>query len=547
MKKNTLKTLYSGILPKFKEALFAILPMSLLMILIPFLIPGMTLQEDGSKFGPVMVSLMIAVVPLVLGTTLFNMGVEMSIGRIGSIVGTTLTKRRSIFLLLLIALLMGILTTLAEPDLSVLASRISENGPDWSLIAIAAVGVGVFLVMAILRVVYNKPLKYWLAIGYGLVFTLGLFADETFFSIVFDAGGVTTGVVTVPFILGISVSVARVLGGDNAEDDSFGYSGLCSLGTVLAVMVFSIVLKNAGKIDAIQDILSLKVHSTDPAVRMFPEVETYAEIGGMYRANFLSSLKDVSISMLPIVVFFLIYNLFLRLNRRDLTTILFGLLYTFFGLILFLMGAESGFIPMASSYGKWFASSGNNLGLFYGCGFVLGAISMLAEPSVKVLAENVSEVSRGVISKAMIYVALCLSTSVAILLNIFRIQNGISVLYFIVPLFSIALALAFVTPEIYVGIAVDAAGVATGTMAACFFLPMFVTYVAYRYADSADFGREVMANGFGIVGIMSVIPIIAVEVLGIFSVVKVTFARTQALKKAMEPDDNQVIHLPVGN
>jgi hypothetical protein len=545
MKKETLKTLYSGILPKFKEALFAILPMSLLMVVVPFLIPDMSLQSDGSKFGPIMVSLLISVIPLVLGTTLFNMGVEMSIGRIGSIVGTTLTKRRSIFLLLFIALLMGFLTTLAEPDLSVLASRISKNGPDWSLIAIAAVGVGIFLVMSILRVIYNKPLKYWLAIGYGLVFTLGLFADPTFFSIVFDAGGVTTGVVTVPFILGISVSVARVLGGDNAEDDSFGYSGLCSLGTVLSVMVFSIVLKNAGRIDAIQDILSAKVHSTDPAIRMFPEVETYAEIGSMYLSNFLSSLKDVAISMLPIVVFFLIYNLFLKLNRRDLTTILFGLLYTFFGLILFLMGAESGFIPMASGYGRWFARSGN-LGLFFGIGFLLGAISMLAEPSVKVLAENVSEVSRGVISKAMIYAALCLSTSVAIVLNIYRVEYGISILYFIVPLFLIALVLAFLTPEIYVGIAVDAAGVATGTMAACFFLPMFVTYVSYRYDGSSDFGKDVMANGFGIVGIMSVIPIIAVEVLGIFSVVKVSLRRSQALKKAMEPDDNQVIHLPVG-
>lgn len=535
--------LFEEFLPKLKDAVMAIIPVVVVMLIIPFIVPSMNLETGTSKFGPIMTSLCISAVPLILGTTLFELGVEKSLARIGEIVGTTLTKRKSIGLLLFIGFLMGVLATLAEPDLSVLASRISPSGPDWSLIATAALGVGVFMLVAILRVIYDKPLKYWLCMGYGLVFTLGLLADEDFFSIVFDAGGVTTGVVTVPFILAIGVSVARILGGDNAEDDSFGYSGLCSLGTVLSVMVFTLIISKTGGVESIQAILARKVVATD-STRMFADINEFNELGGFYLDNFLQSLKDVSISMLPITVFFLVYDIFLKLNKKEFLSIIVGLVYTFFGLILFLMGAESGFIPIASAYGQWFASDGQ-LWLFILLGFFLGAVSMLAEPSVKVLAVNVSDVSRGVIPQYVIYLALCLATGSAIILNIIRVEQNIPFVYFIVPLFVIALALSFLSPDIYVGIAVDAAGVATGTMASCFFLPLFIAYTAVHYASSGNFGRDIMANGFGIVGIMSVMPIIAVELIGIFSVARVKFQTREALKKAIEPDDNQVVHLPV--
>ena len=217
--------MFKETLSRLKEASFSILPVVVMVLIFNFAIPGMTLESDGSKFGPVLVSLLISVIPLILGTALFSIGAEKSVAKIGEVVGTTLTKRKSLVLLLVISLLLGILATIAEPDLTVLASRISENGPNWSLIVISAIGVGIFLVVAILRVAYDKPLKYWLAIGYGLVFTLSMFADPDFFSIIFDAGGVTTGVITVPFIIALGMGVARVLGGENAEDDSFGYSG----------------------------------------------------------------------------------------------------------------------------------------------------------------------------------------------------------------------------------------------------------------------------------------------------------------------------------
>ncbi len=541
MTKATVSQVFHGVMPKFKEALLAVVPVVAVMVIIPLCIPDMNLEMDGSKFGPVMTSLLISVVPLVLGTTLFNVGVEKSLVKIGDIVGTRLTKKKTIGWLLFIGLLMGVLATLAEPDLSVLASRISPNGPDWSLIVICAVGVGIFMLVALVRVIFNKPLKYWLSIGYLFVFTLALFADKSFFSIVFDAGGVTTGVVTVPFIIAIGVSVARSLG-DNSGGDSFGYSGLCSLGTVLAVLVFSIILKNTDGIARIQEILKTK--NFFEGLDEFA-TKGYGAIDSFYFNNFLSALKDVSISIAPITVFFFVFNIFLKLPKKEVISILIGLVYTFFGLIFFLMGAESGFIPAGSQYGVYFSDS-SRLPLFLLIGFLLGAVAMLAEPSVKVLADNVAEVSHGVISEVTIYVFLCIAIGLAIVLNIVRVNYQIDYLYFAVPMFLAALLLSYFVPTIYVGIAIDAAGVATGAMASCFFLPMFLSYVQTVSSGAENSGEMIMSYGFGVVGIMSMMPILAIELLGLFSQVKTELQNHQALKRVLEEDDNQLIHLPLG-
>ncbi len=542
-------------LSRLKEASFSILPVVIVVLIFNFAVPGITLESDGSKFGPVIVSLLISVIPLIVGTALFSIGAEKSVAKIGEVVGTTLTKRKSLVMLLIISLLLGILATIAEPDLTVLASRISESGPNWSLIVIAAIGVGIFLVVAILRVVYNKSLKYWLAMGYGLVFTLGLFADPDFFSIIFDSGGVTTGVITVPFIIALGMGVARVLGGENAEDDSFGYSGLCSLGTVLAAMLFSVVIKRTGALDGIQKVIEEKFdinNITSSTDSMMIPLENYGQLGKLYLSNGLSSLKDVTLSITPIVCFFIIFNFFAKIKGKALGSIVIGFVYTFFGMVFFFLGAESGFIPVASALGKWVSQTmvaGENvLWIFVLICVVLGFISMLAEPSVRVLAVNVSEVSRGVISKKTIYIALGVATSLALLMNVFRVTYNIDFYYFIVPLFLLALVLAFLSPDIYVGIAIDAAGVATGTMASCFFLPMFIGYASILYANNLQgnksLGSSIMKNGFGVVGLMSVMPIIAVEVVGLIAILKTRMAYRKALAQVVEPDDSQIIHLP---
>ncbi len=534
-------------LVKFKEACFAILPVVFVIAALNFIIPSFSLEENGDKFGPILTTLLISILPLILGTALFSIGAEKSIAKIGQYVGTTLTKRKAIVLLVFIGLLLGVLATLAEPDLSVLAQRISPNGPDWLLIVIASVGVGIFLAVALIRVILNKPLKYWLAMGYGLVFALACMADGDFFAIVFDAGGVTTGVVTVPFIIALGVSVSSVLGGKNAEDSSFGYSGLCSLGTVLSVMVFNLILKNIGGIE------NIKLNLADKVTQgvMFAQVGSYSEVGIIYLESFLDSLLNVAISMLPIALFFVVYNFFLKVKGKALLSIILGFAYTYVGLVLFLMGAESGFIPVASGFGNWFAShdgATSYLWLFLLVGVLLGFISMLAEPAVKVLANNVSEVSHGVISQPLIFVSLGAATALAIVFNIIRSIHNIDIIYFVAPLFILAIGLSFLVPEIYVGIAIDAAGVATGTMASCFFLPLFIAFTSSRITEgmsALEIGTQIMRNGFGIVGIMSIMPIIAVESVGLFAKIKTAIAYQRALSSILEPDDDQIIHLPL--
>lgn len=521
-----------------KEAAFAVLPIVIALVVINFCIPSLELNQ-GTKFGPVIASLIISTVPLVVGTALFSIGAEKSVAKLGSIVGNKLTKKKTLGALFVVALLLGFLATIAEPDLAVLATRTSGgNGKDWGLIIIAAVGVGIFLMIGILRILMNKSLKYWLAIGYGLVFTLACFADKNIFSIVFDAGGVTTGVVTVPFIISLGVSVANTLGGKNAGDDSFGFSGLCSLGTVLFTLIYMILFRNMSYNNG-----GATIAGMENIPSSFATLNTYAELGELYLEEFLVSLKNVAVSMVPIMAFFMLFNIYAKLRGKELASIFIGFGYTFVGLVLFFLGAESGFIPFAYSFGQWFGTQGTSyLWLLVIVAIILGFISMLAEPAVKVLADNVSEVSRGAVSKKIIYITLGLATSIALTLNAIRVTFDIDMVCFVVPLFILAIILAFISPEIFVGIAIDAAGVATGTMASCIFLPLFIGYTANLYNGSA---LSIMRNGFGVVGLMSIMPIIAVECIGISTIITEKMAYKKALAAISEPDDSQIIHLPV--
>ena len=536
---------------KLKESCIAILPMVVLIIVInyAFLVPRhSSIEANNSNFGPVILSLIIASIPLLIGTTLFSIGAEKSVAKIGELVGNVLTKRKSIRLLLAVSFMMGFLATMAEPDLSVLSSRISPSGPDWMLIIVGAIGVGVFMVMGILRVAYNKKLRYWFPLGYGIVFTLVLLIDQSFLSIVFDAGGVTTGVVTVPFILSLGMGVARVTSKNDADDDSFGFSGLCTLGTVLFITIYAVILSKTGLITNIQNDLATKFNYNKGTDQIMNSLDSYPEMGLLYLHNFFHSLRNVAISMAPIVLFFIIFNLFVKIKGRSLYSIYIGFTFTYIGLVLFFLGAESGFMPVAISLGKFFGSAAkDDLLLFLIVGMITGFISMLAEPAVGVLAKNVSEVSRGAISKKLVIISLCIASAFSIMLNIIRIRYNIPIANFLVPLIITAIILSLFSKDMYIGIAIDSAGVATGTMASCFFLPLSIGYVSAFYRNETNFGSLVMANGFGIIGIMSIMPIITMELIGAFGVVKEMLNQRNLLAKYIEEDDNQIVHLPLSN
>lgn len=527
---------------KLKEASFSILPIFILIYILNFSSKNVNLDSPTfNNLGPVFVSFTISIIPLIFGMTLFSLGAEKAMGQIGEIVGKNLTKRKSLTLLIIIAFLLGTLLTVAEPDLSILSSRFFTGASSYILVIVTAIGVGLLLVVAILRVIFQKSLKSWLIFAYLIVFALGCIADSSFYSIVFDAGGATTGSVSVPFIISLGVGVALVRGGKNPEDDSFGYTGLCSLGPLISVMIMSIILSNSNSLDSIYSGLIENVKS------MNVTLTNYSEIGTFYLSNFTSSLIEISLSLSPIVVFFFIYQFFLKIKTKELISIIIGLLYTYIGLVLFIMGANSGFIPVASSIGA--GASKMNFSLLLFLGFCIGLLIILAEPGVHVLANQVNDVSRGVISKSSIFISLGIATGLAVIFNLLRIRFNISLIYIIGPLYIVAFILSLFVPDIYLAIAFDSAGIATGSLASCFVLPLSIAYTSnvfdlYYKNLNISKGQFILENGFGVMGLISCFPILAIEIIGLTAVIKAKVKYMQALKANISEDDNQIVHLP---
>ena len=514
---------------KLKESALSISPILILLLVLNFASPQFRMDQ-GSFAGPTFTTFCISAVPLIVGMTLFNMGAEKAMGRIGEAVGTSLTKKKSLILLAVIALLLGTLITVAEPDLTVLSQRLLPSGPNWLIVAVAALGVGAMLAVAVVRVILQKSIKIWLVIAYGLVFALGCMADPDFFPIVFDSGGATTSAISSPFILAFGIGVSSVRGGKNAEDDSFGYAGLCSLGPLISVMLLGIFLDKNYILENLGAELS----------GMTTNIDSFAQIGPFYADQTLSALLDITLSITPIVVFFFIYNFFLRLKGKDLLSIVVGLLYTFFGLWIFLIGANTGFIPVATALGKNFVTL--SPALFLGFGFLVGCLIIFAEPAVHVLADQVTEATSGTIRKSQVLLFLAVGTGFSVLFNVLRVLYGIPIIYFIATIYVIGFVLAFLVPDIYVAIAFDSTGVATGTLSSCFLLPLFIGFTSATSGGSIE---AVLTDGFGIIGMISTMPVIAIESLGLYGKVKTKMAYAKALKKVKEEDDSQVIHLPV--
>ncbi len=514
-------------LSKHIESVISILPIGILISILNFANENFRLDE-GTLAGANFSSFCISIIPLILGMTLFNMGAEKAMGKIGEAVGTSLTKKKSLGLLVIIAILLGTLMTIAEPDLTVLSQRLFPSGPNWILIVIASVGVGIMLAVAVVRVILQKPLKLWLITAYCLVFALACIADESLIPVVFDSGGATTSAISSPFILAFGAGISAVRGGKNAEDDSFGYAGLCSLGPLITVMLLAIFM----------DTNYVTTNLADEVDSITQTLSSFSELGPFYAEQTISAIEDVTISILPIAVFFLFYNFFLKLKGKELLSIIIGLIYTYIGLIIFMIGANAGFIPVASRLGTNFVNVANWVFMLFG--FVIGCLIILAEPAVHVLANQVAEITRGTIRKNTVLGALAIGTGFSVLFNVIRVVYDIPIMYFIIPIYVVGFILMFVVQDIYVAIAFDATGVATGTLSSCFLLPMFIGYTS---VSSGGDMTTVLTSGFGVIGMVSTMPIIAVESLGLYSVIKNKRMLRKTLERVREVDDNQIIHL----
>lgn len=468
---------------KIVEALTSVLPITLIVILLSITVTPL-------PAGTMMMFLTGACL-LIVGMGFFSLGTDMAMMPIGDGIGAEITKSRKLSLMLPVGFFIGTVVTIAEPDLSVLAGQVPAI-PNLALILTVAAGVGFFLMVAILRTVFQIPLSRMLVVFYLLVFVLAFFAPRDFIAVAFDSGGVTTGPITVPFIMALGFGMASIRGDDGSREDSFGLVSLCSIGPILAVLLLGIFYNPT---------------SAGYEKTISPDIQTTADLAKAFGAGFPTYLKEVAIALAPILVCVLIFQLITRrFRKRQGIRIGVGAGYTFVGLVLFLTGVNVGFMPAGQYIGEQLASV--HKWLLIPLGMVIGYFIVAAEPAVHVLNKQVEEISDGAISqKAM---KRCLSTGVAVSIGLamVRILTGLSIFWLLIPGYAIAIGLTFVTPKIFTGIAFDSGGVASGPMTATFLLP-------FAMGACESLGGNILTDAFGIVAMVAMTPLITIQLMGL--------------------------------
>lgn len=475
---------------KFREAAASVLPITLIVALMCFTFVPVT--------PDLLLSFLVGAVLLIVGMGLFTMGSDVSMSQIGSLMGAKLTKSRNLSLILVVSFLLGVTITVSEPDLQVLAANV-PNIHSTVLIVVVAVGVGLFLMVSMLRSLFKIPMK-WLLLGlYGVVFLLAALTNPDYLSVAFDSGGVTTGPMTVPFIMALGVGVASIRSDANAQTDSFGLVALCSIGPILAVLILSFIYQDVPE---------------EAAASVINTYSTSVEMGHGYIHALPEYLGEVVIALLPIVVFFLIFQLVsLKLKRLPLMRILLGLLLTCAGLVLFLTGVNVGFSSLGFILGEELAAS-NLKFLLIPIAMLMGWFIINAEPAVHVLNKQVEELSAGAISANAMHYSLSIAVSAAMGLAMLRVLTGMSIMWLLIPGYAVALLLAFFVPPTFTAIAFDSGGVASGPLTATFMLP-------FAMGACTALGGNVMTDAFGLVALVAMMPLITVQIMGLIYVLKV--------------------------
>ena len=493
------------LLEKLREAAASVLPISLIVLAICFVLVPV---DTG-----LMLSFVLATAMLILGMGLFTLGAEMSMSKIGNYMGAKLTKSRKLGLILIVSFLLGVAITVAEPDLQVLAANVPEIDKT-VLILTVSVGVGIFLMLCMVRILFGISLRLLLIVFYVLVFLAAFLSDQGILAVAFDSGGVTTGPMTVPFIMALGVGVASIRSDENAKADSFGLVGLCSIGPIASVLLLGAIYK------------------TQPAQaesEAAAAITNTVALGRDYLHAFPEYLKEVTLALLPIVVFFLIFQVvwlpFLR--------VMVGILYTYAGLVLFLTGVNVGFSPVGYALGAAL-TEGWKLWLLIPLAMLMGWFIINAEPAVHILNRQVEDLSAGAISAKAMGMSLSIAVSAAGGLAMLRVITGVSIMYFLVPGYFIALALSFFVPRTFTAIAFDSGGVASGPLTATFMLP-------FAMGACEALGGNVMTDAFGLVALVAMMPLITVQVMGAIYVIK----SRRAEKEPALPDfgDNEIIEL----
>ena len=494
---------------KISESISSVLPIAVIVALMCL------------SFVPVTTDLMLAfllgTIMLIVGMGLFTLGAEASMTQIGNHTGAKMTKSRRLWLILVLSFVLGIAITVAEPDLTVLASNVPHINTTVLIITVS-VGVGLFLVICMLRILLGIQLRWVLLVCYAIVFALAAFSDAGFLSVAFDSGGVTTGPMTVPFIMALGVGVASIRSDKNAEADSFGLVALCSIGPILAVMILGFF------------------YEMEDGTVAASVIQSYADtvaLGGGYVKAIPHYMYEVATALAPIVVFFLLVQVFsLKLRKRPFLTIVIGLIYTYVGLVLFLVGVNVGFSSLGTVLGASLADKA--AWLLVPVAMLMGWFIISAEPAVHVLNKQVEEISAGAVSEKAMGLSLSIAIALATGLAMVRVLTGVSILWFVVPGYAIALAMSFFVPPIFTAIAFDSGGVASGPMAATFMLP-------FAMGACEAVGGNVITDAFGLVSLVAMMPLITVQVMG--AVYLVRSKRTQEVFDVTQLADNEIIEL----
>ena len=429
---------------------------------------------------------------LIMGMLLFNVGVDISMTPMGERVGTTMTKSKNIFIMIALSFLLGVMITISEPDLQVLAGTVPHIEKT-VLLAVVGAGVGLFMSLCMVRILYGIRLRWVLLVCYAIVFALAAFTDKNFLSIAFDSGGVTTGPMTVPFIMAMGVGVSAIRSDKHSANDSFGLVALCSIGPILAVLILSLIFRpDGGSYTAV----------------VIPEIGDSAALWQLFFVAFPTYFKEIAVSLLPIAAFFAVFDLVsLHLERKQLIRIGVGLAYTYLGLVIFLTGVNVGFMPAGNYLGSVIAGLSCNW-IIIPIGMLIGYFIVMAEPAVYVLMRQVEELTDGAIPGSAMKHSLSIGVAVSVGLAMIRVLTGISIFYLLVPGYAVAIVLSFFVPKLFTAIAFDSGGVASGPMATTFLLP-------FAMGACSAVGGNIVTDAFGVVAMVAMTPLITIQGLGL--------------------------------
>lgn len=492
------------ILPKIYETLAAVMPIAAILIILRFtLLPEM----PWSMFFGFLIGLSL----LTVGVFLFSLGADIAMVPIGQSLGRDVTKSNKLWLIILLCFIIGVIITIAEPDLRVFGEQIPNVNTN-TFVLIVGIGLGVFLVLGLLRIVFKIKMKYFFAVSYAIIILIVLLdRNSNFISIAFDSSGATTGPISVPFIMSLGTGLSLVWSGKTSEEDSFGMVGICSIGPVLSVLIFGL-FSNAG-----DTLISLEEYSVITPMVFVKALPKY--------------MLEVAVALSPIIIVFIVFQLIYRNHSaRQLKKLGIGMLYTFFGVSMFITGANVGFIPVGQYFGSQIAALDFNW-ILIPIGFVIGVLIISAEPAVHVLKKQIETITGGAIPNKAIFFSLAIGVGTAIALAMIKMLYHINILYFLIPGYLIAIALTFFVPEIFTAIAFDSGGVASGIMAATFIVPFTMGVYLYN-------GEGSLVDSFGAIALVAMMPIITIQIMGLIYKIK-----TRKKKSKVIENDDTVVEL----